>query len=159
MIILKKVSIAFQGDWALGEVEYDFDGQDYVYPLRMKITTVLKMDEAQTEDYIRNKIAVARQSRGKEQAQSDLDKVAGKDLEPDNPDDLIFDEIVDKNLEPEEVEEPEEEPEEPADPEELEVLDEELEELDEELEEIAEPEESVESEELEEPEELEELDE
>jgi len=110
------------------------------------------MDEAQTEDYIRNKIAVARQSRGKEQAQSDLDKVAGKDLEPDNPDDLIFDEIVDKNLEPEEVEEPEEEPEEPAEPEELE-------ELDEELEEIAEPEESVESEELEEPEELEELDE
>ena len=153
MIILKKVSIAFQGDWALGEVEYDFDGQDYVYPLRMKITTVLKMDEAQTEDYIRNKIAVARQSRGKEQAQSDLDKVAGKDLEPDNPDDLIFDEIVDKNLEPEEVEEPEE----PAEPEELEVLDEELEELDEEVEE--EPEEPAEPEESVEPEELEELDE
>jgi len=148
LIILKKVSIAFQGDWALGEVEYDFDGQDYVYPLRMKITTVLKMDEAQTEDYIRNKIALARQSRGKEQAQSDLDKVAGKDLEPDNPNDLIFDKIIDKNLEPEELEEPEE----PAEPEELEVLDEELEE-------IAEPEESVESEELEEPEELEEFDE
>ena len=126
MIILKKVSIAFQGDWALGNVEYDFDGQDYVYPLRMKITTVLKMDEAQTEDYIRNKIALARQSRGKEQAKIDLDKVAGKNLEPDNPDDLIFDEIVDKNLEPEELEEPEE---------------------------PAEPEESVESEELEEPDE------
>ena len=122
-------------------MEYDFDGQDYVYPLRMKITTVLKMDEAQTEDYIREKIALARQSRGKEQAKIDLDKVAGK------------------NLEPEEVEEPEEEPEEPAEPEELEVLDEELEELDEELEEIAEPEESVESEALEEPEELEEPDE
>ena len=84
----------------------------------MKITTVLKMDEAQTEDYIRNKIALARQSRGKEQAQSDLDKVAGKDLEPEELE--VLDEEVEEITEPEESVESEE----LEEPEELEELDE-----------------------------------
>ena len=81
MIILKKDSIGFQGDWVVATVEYDFEGETYQYPMKTKITTVLNNTPEQMKTYIRNKIANARQEKGKTDAQTKLDGIADKDID------------------------------------------------------------------------------